>query len=260
MPEGSILNLLFLNLIPGIASLILAKQKKANNIVLTIILGGCLLENLTTVIAGSVRFSRLLNSAQIPTWYLISSQLLRVCLPLVVCLIMSIFVLKNPERLLQESPAREKNSGKKGAGISRIVTGALLATVAAVGTIILLLYLLDGVFSVQYVFFYLMSVFAAVLIISGVISVRVAFGKREYIISEIYSFFIIVVYFTKGMLQILLSWKAYGGGFLQGPGSVVIVRGAWTIFLICAFLWYLVHLIVLITTLVEERKLKKQAG
>ena len=105
-----------------------------------------------------------------------------------------------------------------------------------------------------------MSVFAAVLIISGVISVRVAFGKGEYIIPEIYGFFIIVVYFTKGMLQILLSWKAYGGGFLQGPGSVVIVRGAWTIFLICAFLWYLVHLIVLITTLVEERKLKKQAG
>lgn len=88
--------------------------------------------------------------------------------------------------------------------------GALLVTVAAVGTIILLLYLLDGVFSVQYVFFYLMSVFAAVLIISGVISVRVAFGKGEYIIPEIYSFFIMLVYFTKGMLQILLSWKAYG--------------------------------------------------
>ena len=259
MKGYGLLNAFFLNLIPGIASLILAEPKKKNSIMLTAVLGTCLAENLTAVLIGVIHNLSLLTSVPVRTGYAVTMSLLNISLPLLVCLIMAIRALKDSEESLRENPAREPNREKKAAGIVLIITGALLIPAAAAGTIIILLSSTLGSSDPQFSYIYLMAVFAIVLLLSGTISIRAASGKAAYYAPEIYSFFIIVIFFAKGMLQLLLPWFEYGGGFMQGSGDVVIVRAILSFLLFCAFLWFVGRLVSLIASFVRERRAQKNA-
>ena len=258
--SNNILNLFFLNLLPGIASLILAKPKRANNVVLTVLLGVCLFENILSVLISLIKNIGLISVFQGKSGYLIASGLLDFCLPLLICLIAAICSLTNTGEYAAESMDFEMNRGKKAAGILRIVTGGLLGTAVLAAIVVIVFFSRLGWSDSQYAFIWLPAVFAVILVTSGIISIRAASRQAVYIGAEVYSFMMIVVFFAKGMLQLLFSFLALGGSLMQGSGDVVIVRFILVFLLILAFLVWFTRLIILFVTFLQKRRSVQHVG
>ena len=126
---GSLPNIILTWLIPGIASLILKKPTKKNSIILTVVLGGCLVAIYIIIIANriisQVSFSDTFTSVNglIPR----NGSLF--------CLLMAIISISQPERLVKEPLPTEEKVYKRVEGILGIINAVPFIAAGLLGLV-----------------------------------------------------------------------------------------------------------------------------